>query len=87
MKIAKKLNSSNDDLVLLSVKGLKTFFKTRRGLVHAVDGVNLAVRRGESLGVVGESGSGKTITFASVMGLIRPPGWIESGSIVFDGRE
>ena len=87
MKIAKKLNSSNDDPVLLSVKGLKTFFQTRRGLVHAVDGVNLAVRRGESLGVVGESGSGKTITFASVMGLIRPPGWIESGSIVFDGRE
>jgi len=87
MKIAKKLNSSNDDPVLLSVKGLKTFFQTRRGLVHAVDDVNLAVRRGESLGVVGESGSGKTITFASVMGLIRPPGWIESGSIVFDGRE
>ena len=87
MKIAKKLNSSNDDLVLLSVKGLKTFFQTRRGLVHAVDGVNLAVHRGESLGVVGESGSGKTITFASVMGLIRPPGWIESGSIVFDGQE
>ncbi len=51
MKIAKKLNSSNDDPVLLSVKGLKTFFQTRRGLVHAVDGVNLAVRRGESLGV------------------------------------
>ena len=72
---------------LLAVRDLRTCFKTRSGIVSAVDGVSLEVAPGECLGVVGESGSGKSVTFASVMGLVRKPGWIDRGSIVFDGRE
>ena len=72
---------------LLAVRDLRTCFKTRSGIVAAVDGISLEVAPGECLGVVGESGSGKSVTFASVMGLVRPPGWIDRGSIVFDGRE
>ncbi len=72
---------------LLSVHDLRTCFKTRSGIVAAVDGIDLDVAAGECLGVVGESGSGKSVTFASVMGLVRPPGWIDRGSICFDGRE
>ena len=72
---------------LLAVRDLRTCFKTRSGVVAAVDGVSLEVAQGECLGVVGESGSGKSVTFASVMGLVRQPGWIDRGSIVFNGRE
>ena len=72
---------------LLAVRDLQTVFKTSHGLVTAVDGVSLDVRQGECLGVVGESGSGKSVTFASVMGLVRRPGWIAGGSIRFEGRE
>jgi peptide/nickel transport system ATP-binding protein/oligopeptide transport system ATP-binding protein len=62
-------------------------FDTRAGQVCAVDGVDMQVHRGECLGVVGESGSGKSVTFASVMGLVRPPGRIDCGEILFDGRD
>jgi len=72
---------------MLRVRGLRTTFRTRQGLVKAVDGVDLDVAYGECLGVVGESGSGKSVAFASIMGLVRPPGRIEGGSIVFEGRE
>lgn len=70
---------------LLEVEGLRTVFDTRAGRVFAVDGVDIAVRPGECLGVVGESGSGKSVTFSSVMGIVRSPGHIEAGSIRFDG--
>ncbi|MFC6672005.1 ABC transporter ATP-binding protein [Marinobacterium aestuariivivens] len=72
---------------ILSIEDLQTCFATRDGLVTAVDGVTLEVRPGECLGVVGESGSGKSVTFASVMGLIKKPGYIARGSIRFAGRE
>jgi oligopeptide/dipeptide ABC transporter ATP-binding protein len=72
---------------LLSIRGLRTVFPTRQGLVRAVDGVDLDVAAGECLGVVGESGSGKSVTFQSVLGLVRPPGRIEAGEIRFDGRD
>ncbi|NNU79871.1 ABC transporter ATP-binding protein [Halovulum dunhuangense] len=75
------------DAPLLSVRGLRTVFDTRAGRVCAVDGVDVEVRRGECLGVVGESGSGKSVTFSSVMGLVRSPGRIEAGEILFDGRD
>jgi ABC-type dipeptide/oligopeptide/nickel transport system ATPase component len=58
---------------ILSIRGLRTAFDTRAGLVRAVDGVDLDVLPGECLGVVGESGSGKSVTFASVMGLSAAP--------------
>ena len=72
---------------LLSIRGLRTSFPTRRGLVQAVDGVDLDVRPGECLGVVGESGSGKSVTFLSVLGLVRPPGRVEADAIGFLGRD
>ena len=65
----------NSDTVL-AVRDLRTYFATSRGEVKAVDGVDLTVRRGETLAIVGESGSGKTVTAMSLMGLVRPPGRI-----------
>jgi len=71
---------------LLEVDGVQTFFKTDRGLVHAVDGVSLTLERGKTLGIVGESGSGKSVLSRSIMGLL--PGNVERhGSIKFEGRE
>ncbi|MBZ0229797.1 MAG: ATP-binding cassette domain-containing protein, partial [Bauldia sp.] len=72
---------------LLAIRDLRTEFPTHHGVVTAVDGVSLDVLPGECLGVVGESGSGKSVTFASVMGLVRKPGRIAGGSIRFAGRE
>ncbi|MFP1644659.1 ABC transporter ATP-binding protein [Pontitalea aquivivens] len=73
--------------ILLDVRGLRTVFETRAGRVRAVDGVDVTVERGECLGVVGESGSGKSVTFSSVMGLVKSPGRVEEGTIRFDGRD
>jgi oligopeptide/dipeptide ABC transporter ATP-binding protein len=72
---------------LLQVCGLRTVFPTRRGPLAACDGVDFEVAEGEALGVVGESGSGKSVTFLSVLGLIRPPGRIEAGEIRFAGHD
>jgi peptide/nickel transport system ATP-binding protein/oligopeptide transport system ATP-binding protein len=77
--------SVQNETALLEVEGLRTVFDTRDGTVCAVDGVDVQVRRGECLGVVGESGSGKSVTFGSVMGLVRSPGRIDTGRIVFEG--
>src|SRR5512139_500525 len=72
---------------ILAVEDLKTYFFTDRGVVKAVDGVSLQVRRGESLGVVGESGSGKSVTFLSVLKLIQHPGRIVGGRVLFEGED
>src|SRR3954468_8228084 len=72
---------------LLAIKGLKPHFATDDGIVHAVDGVDLTVGRGETVSVVGESGCGKTVTAMSVLKLIAmPPGRI-SGQILWLGRD
>ena len=71
---------------LLEVDQVKTFFKTPRGLVHAVDGVSLTLERGKTLGVVGESGCGKSVLSRSIMGLL-PRNVERGGSIKFEGRE
>jgi len=72
---------------LLSLKDVRTHFRTPRGLVRAVDGVSFDLDRGKSLGIVGESGSGKTILSRSIMGLLPTGGTERSGSITFEGRE
>ena len=73
---------------LLTINGLKTFFFTRWGIVKAVDGLDLSVRKGETLGLVGESGCGKSITALSILRLVpRPKGRIVEGEIVFQGRD
>ncbi len=72
---------------LLQVKGLKTYFFTDEGVIRAVDGVDLTIHRGETLGVVGESGCGKSVTALSVMRLIpQPPGRIVEGQIFYNGQ-
>ena len=73
---------------LLEIRGLKTHFATDDGMVRAVDGVDLTIGRGETLGVVGESGCGKTVTAMSVLKLIpMPPGRIVEGQILWQGRD
>lgn len=72
--------------MLLEVKDLETEFKVKRGTVKAVNGVSFAVDKGEILAVVGESGSGKSVTSLSVMGLIRDPGRVAGGEILFNGE-
>jgi peptide/nickel transport system ATP-binding protein len=70
---------------LLSLEGLRTTFRQPMGEVAAVDGVDLAIERGQTLGVVGESGCGKSVLSLSIMRLVPPPGRIAAGRIVFDG--
>jgi oligopeptide/dipeptide ABC transporter ATP-binding protein len=73
---------------LLRVENLRTWFDSDRGPIRAVDGVDLEVAPGRTLGVVGESGSGKSVTALSVMRLVDEPGHIADESrIVFDGQE
>lgn len=78
----------SDTEPLLSIRNLKTHFRTEAGRVLAVDGVDFDVYRGETVCVVGESGSGKTVTCESIARLFKqPPGEIVDGSIVFDGTD
>ena len=73
---------------LLDVKNLKTYFFTDEGVVRAVDGVDLYIDQGETLGVVGESGCGKSVTALSIMRLIPvPPGKIVDGQILYNGLD
>ncbi len=73
--------------VLLDIKDLKTYFYTEDGVVKAVDGIDLSIRKKETMAIVGESGCGKTVTSLSVMRLVpNPPGKIIQGSIHFDNR-
>jgi peptide/nickel transport system ATP-binding protein len=71
---------------LLEVKNLKTYFFTSRGTVRAVDGVDLHIDQGETVGVIGESGSGKSVMALSMMRLITPPGKIVEGQILYQGE-
>ena len=71
---------------LVSVRGLRTLFATERGLVRAVDGVDLNIHKGRSLGIVGESGCGKTVLSRSIMGLL-PSTAHREGSVRYKGQE
>jgi oligopeptide/dipeptide ABC transporter ATP-binding protein len=73
---------------VLDVRNLKTYFKTDRGLVKAVDGVSYYIDSKEIVGVVGESGCGKSVSMLSAMQLIQsPPGEIVGGEIIFEGQD
>ena len=76
------------EVTLLEIKGLKTHFKTDDGWLHAVDGVDIDVDRGETVCVVGESGCGKTVTAMTVLKLLpMPPGRIVAGQVLWQGRD
>ena len=74
-------------MALLELNDLHTFFKTKRGIVKAVNGVSYQVEAGRTLGVVGESGSGKSVSAMSILQLLDGNGYIDSGSITFNGRD
>ena len=79
--------AEDSGMPLLSIEDLRVSFPSPAGDIYPVDGLNLHIARGETLGLVGESGSGKSMTSLAVMGLIpRPHGKIVSGSIHFKGR-
>jgi peptide/nickel transport system ATP-binding protein len=71
---------------LLEVRNLRVEFPTRRGTLVAIDDISFEIAPGEILGVVGESGAGKSLTGASIIGLLDPPGRVAGGQIVLDGR-
>lgn len=72
---------------LLEVEDLRTVFKTQDGLLPAVDGIDLTVKEGETVGLVGESGSGKSVTALSILGLVDKSGQVEASRIQFDGQD
>ena len=72
---------------LLEVKNLHTYFKTKKGIVKAVNDVTYSLDEGKTLGIVGESGSGKSVSAMSIIKLLDGNGWIESGSVTFNGRD
>ena len=71
---------------LLEVDDLHTFFKTKKGIVKAVNGVSYRVEPGKTLGIVGDSGSGKSVSAMSILKLLDGNGYIDSGTITFKGR-
>ncbi len=73
-------------MALLEMKDLHTYFRTKRGIVKAVNGVSYSVESGKTLGVVGESGSGKSVSAMSMLRLLDGNGYIDSGEITFDGK-
>ena len=77
---------TTDSETLLEVKDVKTHFFTDEGVVKAVDGVNLSLKRGQTLCVVGESGCGKSVTARSIIRIVPTPGEIVSGQITFRQR-
>lgn len=68
---------------ILEVKNLVKYFKTQKGNVHAVDGINFSIERGKTLGIVGESGCGKSTTGRTILRLIEPT----SGQVIFEGKD
>lgn len=73
---------------ILAVEGLQVEFRTRDEVVHAVNGVSFAVRRGETFALLGESGSGKSVTAQAVLGILdSPPAYVTGGTIRFDGAD
>jgi len=72
---------------ILEVRGLRTSFTTRAGIIRAVTGVDFSVAKGEVLGLVGESGCGKSVTALSILGLVSSPGQVEAGEAIFGGKD
>ena len=83
-----EVEPSTKEAPLLDVQDLRTWFRTPRGVVHAVDGVTFDLERGKTIGIVGESGSGKTVLSRSVMGLLpKSTTFHPTGKVMFDGKD
>ena len=67
---------------LIETKNLKKYFKTKHGMLHAVDDINIQIQKGQTLGVVGESGCGKSTLGRAVLRLIEP----SSGEVLYNGE-
>ena len=74
-------------MALLEVKNLHTYFKTRKGIVKAVNDVSYSLEPGRTIGIVGESGSGKSVSAMSILQLLDGNGYIAEGEILFDGKD
>ena len=74
-------------MALLQVKNLHTYFKTRKGIVKAVNDVSYSLEPGKTIGIVGESGSGKSVSAMSILQLLDGNGYIAEGEVIFDGRD
>ena len=74
-------------MALLEVKHLHTFFKTRKGIVKAVNDVSYSLESGRTIGIVGESGSGKSVSAMSILRLLDGNGYIDSGEVIFEGQD
>ena len=85
--IEKTESSAEQNEYLLEVKNLHTFFKTKKGIVKAVNDVSYSLKAGKTIGIVGESGSGKSVSAMSILRLLDGNGYIDSGEIFFEGKE
>lgn len=74
-------------MALLEVRHLHTFFKTRKGIVKAVNDVSYTLEQGRTIGIVGESGSGKSVSAMSILRLLDGNGYIDSGEVIFEGQD
>src|SRR5215210_6675001 len=72
---------------LLEVRGLRTSFFIRSGELRVIDGIDFEIDEGEVVGLVGETGSGKSVTAASIIGLLKKPGRVVDGEVLWCGRD
>ena len=72
---------------LLAVKDLRVSYPADNGRAAVVENVSFSLNKAEIIGIVGESGCGKSVTSRAIMGMVKKPGQIDQGSILFDGKE
>jgi len=87
--IKKKEEDRKEEMsdIVLEVEDLKTYFYTEEGVVKALEKISLEIKKGEVLGLVGETGCGKTVTALSILQIIRDPGVIEAGRVLYKGED